>query len=72
MTNTLAAIAAENGRNYITPEDVAEAINRATPIDRVRLDLLEILGKQTNYGVEDHSLCAFVAWHGPRAIQEKT
>ncbi len=56
-------IAIKNGRKYITPEDVADAL-KTNPIDRVRLNVLAILGKQAGFGVEDPGLCAFVAWKG--------
>ena len=50
---------------YITPEDVTDALNKARfTTQPVQKDLLEVLGKQTDYGVEDYSLCAFVAWKG--------
>ena len=53
---------------YITPEDVSEALARHQSSIAVnamiREDLLEIIGKQTEYGAEDSSLCAFIAWKG--------
>ena len=56
-------IADKAGRKYITPEDVGKALE-AVHVDRVRLDVLAVLGKQTGYGAEDAGLCAFVAWQG--------
>ena len=56
-------IAKNQGRDYITPEDVSEALKKI-PRERVRLDVLAILGKQAGFGAEDPSLCAFVAWKG--------
>lgn len=56
-------IAKRNGRDYITPEDVSDALKKI-PKERVRLDVLAILGKQTGFGAEDSGLCAFVAWEG--------
>jgi hypothetical protein len=61
--NTVTAIAAKQGRDYITPEDVSDALQDHA-LDQVRLDALEVLGKQTEFGAEDRSLCAFVAFHG--------
>lgn len=50
------------GCDYITPEDVQEAINEG--VDRIELwgELLAILGKKRGLGVEDASLCASVAY----------
>jgi len=56
-------IAENDGRDYITPEDVSDALKNV-PKGRVRLDVLAVLGKQTNFGAEDAGLCAFVAWQG--------
>ena len=56
-------IAKKNGRDYIIPEDVKEAL-RTINRDRVRLDVLAVLGKQTQFGAEDGRLCASVAWRG--------
>lgn len=50
---------------YVTPEDVTDALKlRRFMTQQVREDMLEILGKQTEYGAEDASLCAFLAWKG--------
>jgi len=62
--NLIIEIAKGYGRDYITPEDVAEALQRYPNVSGVRLDLLEVLGKRTGFGVEDWSLCAFIAWKG--------
>lgn len=61
--NCVIEIARTAGRNYITPEDVTDALMSNNP-ETVRLAVLEILGKQTDFGVEDCSLCAFIAWRG--------
>lgn len=61
--NTVTAIAQSKGRNYITPEDVNDAL-QDSPADTVRLDVLAVLGKQTKFGAEDYGLCAFIAWRG--------
>lgn len=61
--NCLTEIATKNARLYVTPEDVTEAI-KTTSLDVVRLSLLEVLGKQTRFGVEDYSLCAYLAYKG--------
>lgn len=61
--NCVIEIARTAGRNYITPEDVTDALMSNNP-ETVRLAVLEILGKQTDFGVEDYSLCAFIAWSG--------
>lgn len=63
MMNSIIAIAKQYGRSYVTPEDVGEALS-ACEVDTVRTDLLEILGKQTDFYAEDSSLCAFIAWRG--------
>ena len=67
--NCVAAIAAVAGRNYITPEDVSKAFERYDP-HMVRIDVLEVLGKKTEFGAEDASLCAFVAWEGKPSNNE--
>lgn len=56
-------IAKKDRRDYITPEDVNDAL-KTTHKDRVRLDVLAVLGKQASFGAEDSGLCAFVAWKG--------
>lgn len=63
--NKVIVIAEQAGRNYITPEDVQQAINEK-PSDPhgIRIDVLEVIARQTNFGVEDISLCAFVAFNG--------
>lgn len=53
------------GRHYITPEDVLEALKVASK-ETVRKDVLAVIGRQTAYGAEDASLCAFNAWAGKR------
>lgn len=61
--NCLAVIAHNDKRDYITPEDVTTSLHEITE-DKVRLDVLEILGGGTGFGVEDESLTAFVAFEG--------
>ncbi len=56
-------IAQKSGRDYITPEDVGDAL-RTVPLERVRRDVLAVLAHQTDFGAEDSGLCAFVAWDG--------
>lgn len=60
----LIEIAKEHGREYVTPEDVHDAINEGTPIDQVRLEVLKILGNIAGTYCEDGSLCAFIAFKG--------
>lgn len=68
--NSIIEIAQKHGRNYITPEDVTEALelpyvgSRCMADNKVRFELLEILGKQTDFGAEDPNLCAYIAWKG--------
>ena len=71
--NSITEIAKKHGRDYITPEDVNEALSKlrfasldriAFVTQRVRMDVLEILARQTDFGVEDSNLCAFIAWRG--------
>lgn len=61
--NCVTEIAQLDGRGYITPEDVSAALEKHGA-DRVRLDVLKVLGKQTAFGAEDSGLCAFIAWRG--------
>lgn len=67
--NKVISIAATAGRDYITPEDVQQAMDEnADDPHGIRIDVLEVLGKQTEFGTEDSGLCAFVAFKGPNAI----
>ena len=52
------------GRDYITPEDIGVALADGADPNEVRLEVLAHLGKQTEYGCEDSSLCAFIAFRG--------
>lgn len=61
--NCIIKMAREAKRDYITPEDVSNAL-RYYDKDLVCLDLLEVSGGQTGFGVEDYRLCAFIAWKG--------
>lgn len=63
LVNVVTHIADAQGRDYITPEDITAAL-RHYSAERVRLDVLAVLGKQTHFGAEDAGLCAFVAWEG--------
>jgi hypothetical protein len=65
--NCVAAIAHREGRTYITPEDVGEAL-QSHSLPRVRRAVLEVLGKATDFGAEDDSLCAFIAFKGRRRV----
>lgn len=64
--NKIIAIAKlRRSRKYITPDDVTDALKDArftTP--QVRLNLLEIMGKQTGFGITQPALCAYLAWKG--------
>lgn len=62
--NSLITIATKNGRDYVTPEDVDEAFKSGIEANIVRLEVLQIIGKQTEFGIEDSSLCAFIAYKG--------
>lgn len=63
--NILVDIARDEGRGYVTPEDVLEAFRRH-PQDPhlVRIDLLEVLGLHAGDGAEDSRLCALIGWRG--------
>ena len=56
--NMLTNIAQGNGRDYITPEDIEEAMN-GLALD-IELDFLEILAGEAGIGIEDKTCCAFV------------
>ena len=60
---SVTGIARKAGRDYITPEDIADAL-KVSPVDTVRLDVLAVLGGTTGFGAEDRGLCAYVAWKG--------
>ena len=65
LMNSVIEVAKKHGRNYITPEDVSEALKLSRfASNRVRSEVLEVLAEQTDYGVEDSNLCAFIAWKG--------
>jgi predicted ATP-dependent protease len=63
MQNVLVEIAKRKNRDYITPEDVTEALQMYNK-QRVRYNLLAIIARQVDYGCEDVSLCAFIAYRG--------
>jgi len=62
--NSIIEIAKKHQRNYITPEDVTEALESDVPDSTVQRDTLEVLGNITKFSAENSSLCAFVAWKG--------
>ncbi len=47
---------------YITPERVQAALDLGEPPIVVAVDVLGIIAKQGDVGIEDPSLCAFTAW----------
>lgn len=60
--NIFLKVARDNGREYITPEDVGELIEQGDiPLEIIRRDLLSIIGKQVPLWIEDASLAAFIA-----------
>lgn len=65
MAKGVTEIASENGRNYITPEDVRAAMESGVPMADVRYEVMSVIGKRAVggkwFGAEDASLCAFVA-----------
>jgi hypothetical protein len=58
--NMLANLAKAAGRDYITPEDIDEAM-QGLGLD-IEMDFLEILANQVGIGIEDTDGCAFVLW----------
>lgn len=70
QVNSLARLARKDGRDYVTPEDVTEAL-KTYPKDKVRLDILQILAGGSGYGAEDETLCAFVAFQGKNESNEE-
>ena len=65
--NCVIPYAEKAGRDYITPDDIQRALLAGEDADIVRYDVLAVLGKTTDYGWEDASLCAFTAWEASRA-----
>lgn len=61
--NCVIKIARAAGRNFIKPEDVNLAL-RDFPAEIVRIAVLEVMGRQTDFRIVDFSLCAYVAWQG--------
>ena len=64
--NCIIPFAEAAGRDYITSEDITRALAAGEDINHIRYDVLAVLGKTTEFGWEDDSLCAFVAWEGSR------
>lgn len=62
VVNCVMELARTDGRDYMTPEDVENALRNGVSPEVVRLAVLEVLGKKL--GAEDYSLCAFIAWRG--------
>lgn len=60
-TTSLIEIAEAAGRDYVTPEDVQDAIDGGVPMVDLWQELLGILGGATTFGLEDRGLCCFVA-----------
>ena len=60
IMNLLKEIARKDGRVYITPEDVGEAM-KSHPAASVQSHLLAALSGRHGVGVEDPCLCAFIA-----------
>ena len=66
--NKVIEIAEKYGRDYITPEDIEQAMNEnGDDPHGIRIDVLEVLGKQTAFGAEDPGLCAFAAFKWPNS-----
>lgn len=59
MSKSAVAIAEQEGRDYITPEDIQKAIDAGAERAVLQQEVLEVLGGKM--GAEDHSLCAFIA-----------
>lgn len=57
--NPIVRRAVDDGRKYITPEDVTRIV-RKHGVKKARLWFLRVLGKIDRAGIEDRSLCAFV------------
>jgi hypothetical protein len=58
--NMLVNLAKAAGRDYITPEDIDEAM-QGLGLD-IEMDFLEILAGQVEISIEDTDGCAFVLW----------
>jgi hypothetical protein len=56
--------AADDERNTVTPEDVADAVEAGADPSVVATEVLRILGKTTGWGAEDPGLVAFMAAEG--------
>ena len=62
VLNIVTYIAKEKGRDYITPEDVAEAVKRhGQAMLAIQRSILEVISRTTEFGIKDASLCAFIA-----------
>ncbi len=61
-TTWLLDLAKAKGREYVTPEDVQDAVDAGVPRAELCIELLGIMGLRKP-GLEDLRLCAFVAHH---------
>jgi hypothetical protein len=61
--------AAENGRNYITPEDIQDAIDAGADQMVLSVAVLKALGQKK---CEDWSCCAFVAGNFKRTGPQRS
>lgn len=52
------------GMDYVTPEDVREVIEITHAASQVQREVLAVIGKIAGFGIEDPSLCAYIAWRG--------
>jgi hypothetical protein len=62
--NVLAQMAMAEGRSYIHPGDITEALEAGHSEDKVRLDTLEILAENAGFSCEDAGLIAWLAYKG--------
>lgn len=61
-SETVHSAVGERSWSRITPEGVQAVLDTGADPVVVALDVLAVIGKQTPHGVEDRSLCAYLAY----------
>jgi len=59
LTSTF-AIATSQNRDYITPEDISDAIENGATYEQISCEYLQAMTSNCEFGIEDKNLSAFV------------
>jgi len=71
VSKTVRQIARSAGRDYITPEDIHDAIESGIEKEKLQDEVLLILGGVAGFGAEDAECCAFVATNDFKKLRRK-